>query len=136
MDIFDFIFFGIGLSESIYNTLKEKQNEQLKNSVSNLEEIVIGRNLNRKSTRFEDRFERMSLVVKAMWELMKETTGLNDTDLQRKIIELDMQDGQKDGRIRKKPLQCRKCGSGVSYRFKKCMICGEEYPELGEIDTF
>lgn len=67
---------------------------------------------------------KLALVSQALYELMKERTGITDEELRRKIDAIDMRDGGLDGKIDLAPLKCPKCGMGVSSGALKCKGCG------------
>lgn len=75
----------------------------------------------------EERFEKLLLVSQAMWTLLQERTGLTEDDLMQRVTDLDMQDGQRDGKVTKQVVKCRKCNSAVSHQFNRCLFCGEPY---------
>lgn len=69
--------------------------------------------------------QRLELIVQAMWELMKER-GLTDDDLLAKIAQLDLADGQADGKAGTKgAVPCPSCARPNSRRRDFCMYCGE-----------
>jgi len=77
----------------------------------------------------DDRFSRLSLICEAMWQLIKEQTELNEEDLRKRIVELDLQDGQLDGRLNRAASQglpqiCPECGARVSRKYNRCQFCG------------
>ncbi|MFO1519712.1 MAG: hypothetical protein U1F57_08650 [bacterium] len=41
------------------------------------------------------------------------------------MTEIDLQDGKLDGKLKRKPLECKKCQRVVSPRYVKCPYCGE-----------
>jgi hypothetical protein len=71
----------------------------------------------------EERFERLLLASRAMWELLREKTGLSEEDLLRKVEELDLSDGRLDGRICTLVV-CANCGKRISARNARCLYCG------------
>ena len=75
---------------------------------------------------------KMALVNQALFELLKDKTGINEADLRRKVKEVDLRDGREDGKLKAKPLKCPKCGVTVSAGAMKCGGCGAtiapEYP--------
>jgi len=75
----------------------------------------------------ERRLDRLSLVCRALWTLLKDTTNLSEEDLNRRVTELDMQDGHLDGKITKPPVKCPKCQSAICKKFSRCLFCGEQY---------
>ena len=72
--------------------------------------------------------ERLYLVVHAMWELLKAKAGLTDADLEAKIREIDMRDGQLDGRdaTQTRPQVCRQCGRTILSGQTRCIWCGAQ----------
>jgi hypothetical protein len=67
---------------------------------------------------------KMALVNQALYELLKERTGISDEDLRRKIREIDLRDGAADGRLDAPPLRCPKCGGSVTAGALSCLTCG------------
>jgi ribosomal protein S27AE len=73
----------------------------------------------------EQSIDRLLLINMAMWELMKSRTGLMESDLLRKMQEIDLRDGVADGRVTPQAAQCPKCGRVNSSRHKHCIYCGQ-----------
>lgn len=67
---------------------------------------------------------KMALVNQALYELLKERTGISDEDLRRRIREIDLRDGAADGRLDASPLRCPKCQSAVTVGALSCQYCG------------
>lgn len=80
-------------------------------------------------------YERMVLIISALWELLIEKWILSETDLANKISEIDARDGNIDGRKINKILLCPKCWSGISRKFKKCLVCWTEVANISELDA-
>lgn len=78
---------------------------------------------------------KMALVNQALYELLKERTGISDEDLRRKISEIDLRDGAADGKLDASPLRCPKCQSAVTVGALSCQTCGAtvapKYPYEG-----
>ncbi|MGI6137949.1 MAG: hypothetical protein ACOYI9_02855 [Candidatus Hydrogenedentales bacterium] len=74
-----------------------------------------------------DELERMTLLNQAMWELIRDRLNLSDEDLERKVQEVDMRDGKRDGKMSVHPLRCPQCGRISNSRLKKCLYCGLEF---------
>ena len=83
----------------------------------------------------EARLDKLTLVVHAMWTLLREKTDLTDADVLKRVTELDAEDGTVDGRVTKPPVRCAKCGAMISRKFNRCLFCGERYTEGGAFDT-
>ena len=72
----------------------------------------------------ERRLHRALLTMEALWTLLRERSDITDADLADRIVELDMSDGTLDGKVRRPPLQCRRCRRTIPRRFARCMYCG------------
>lgn len=64
------------------------------------------------------------LICEALWELLRDRAKLTDEDLFKKIHEIDMRDGELDGKNVRKPVDCPDCGRKVSARHPACIYCG------------
>ena len=73
----------------------------------------------------EARLDRTLLVCEAMWTLLRDKLGVTNDELIDRITEVDLSDGQLDGKVRKTPVSCPKCGRTISRKFPKCMYCGQ-----------
>lgn len=71
-----------------------------------------------------ERIERLSLVNEALWSLLREKLGLTEEQLADRVREVDLSDGQLDGRVRHPAVPCPKCGRTVSRRRDRCLYCG------------
>lgn len=81
----------------------------------------------------EMRVERLLTLNEALWQLVCETTGLTDAHLTYRVHELDMADGERDGRKKVRPTRCT-CGAMVSARLSHCQFCGGPAPERSPFD--
>lgn len=75
----------------------------------------------------EQRYERMSLVTNALWQLLKARTGLTDAELKKYIEKVDFSDGVKDGKVSrsKGAMDCPHCSRRVLKSATVCAWCGE-----------
>ena len=73
----------------------------------------------------EARLERALLTCEAMWSLLRDKLGVTDLDLINRINDIDLSDGQLDGKVRREAKNCPKCGRTIGARFTKCMYCGQ-----------
>ncbi len=74
--------------------------------------------------RLEAKIDGLALVCQALWEVVRQETKLNDADIAKKIEEIDLRDGKRDGRITGRPMKCTKCGRPTHTRQRACMYCG------------
>lgn len=70
----------------------------------------------------------MSLVTNALWQLLKEHTGLTDGDLKKYIERVDLADGVRDGKITrsKSAMDCPHCARRILKSATVCAWCGEK----------
>ena len=70
--------------------------------------------------------ERLLMVTEALWTILKEKHGLEDQELLRQMVQIDLRDGRMDGRVAATPPEpCPKCQRIVAKQSVRCMYCGE-----------
>ena len=74
--------------------------------------------------RLEEKLDRLALITRAMFELMQQSHGLSEEQLAKKVVEIDVRDGQQDGRMSPQPKRCPKCEAMISPKFARCLFCG------------
>ena len=76
--------------------------------------------------------ERLMMISEALWDMLKERHGYRDVDLIKRVAEIDMKDGQLDGRVQKtEPKACPHCRRKLTRRRMICLYCGK--PVLPEV---
>ncbi len=83
----------------------------------------------------EQRLDRLVLANMAMWSLLQEKTGLTEQDLLDRVQEIDLADGQADGKAGKPPVKCGECGRMMSPRHKRCLYCSAERQDYSAFDS-
>lgn len=83
----------------------------------------------------ESSIDRLLLINRALWEMMAEQFGLEESAIADKITEIDLRDGQKDGRLRKDVQKCPKCDRHMNRRHNHCLYCGAEGLEPDVFDV-
>jgi len=83
----------------------------------------------------EQRLDRLVLANMALWSLLQEKTGLTEQDLLDRVQEIDLADGQADGKARKPPAECAQCGRMMSPRHMQCIYCGAERRDYSAFDS-
>lgn len=76
----------------------------------------------------EMRVDRMSLACQALWELLEQHTEMNEKQLHEKMSEIDLRDGNRDGKIAMSVLVCPNCGRRSNSRRQMCIFCGRAVP--------
>jgi hypothetical protein len=79
--------------------------------------------------KLERRFELLTILCQAQWELLRERTGLTDEDLSAKIAEVDARDGLLDGKMTPAIVNCTSCARPGSTRREVCLYCGSALPK-------
>lgn len=70
--------------------------------------------------------ERLLIITEALWTILKEKHGLDEQELLRQMVQIDMRDGQLNGRVGATPPEpCPKCQRMVAKGSTRCMYCGE-----------
>jgi hypothetical protein len=75
--------------------------------------------------------ERSALAWEALWTLMRDKLGVTQEELQARIDEIDLSDGELDGRVRRAVVPCPNCERPVNRRLRKCMYCQAPVPREG-----
>lgn len=74
------------------------------------------------------RLDTMTLAAQAMWELLRLQGRFSDTDLLEKMQEVDLRDGEADGRITSGLVNCPGCGRRNRSTRRHCVFCGAGLP--------
>ena len=74
----------------------------------------------------ERRYERLRLVTVAIWALLKEHSGLTESDLRKYVNKIDLIDGKLDGRLSRNNgvIECQKCERRIVKSALVCVYCG------------
>lgn len=73
----------------------------------------------------QDQVDRLTLTCQAMWELLRDHSGLTESQLKNKIVEIDGRDGATDGKIGIEVIVCPHCGNKTGTRKSRCVFCGK-----------
>lgn len=79
-----------------------------------------------RSMEVENQIARLTLVTMAMWQLLREKTGVTEAELAERVAVLDAQDGTADGSLTRRPKQCQKCHRIVERKQSICLYCGTQ----------
>jgi hypothetical protein len=59
--------------------------------------------------------------------------GISEEQLRKKIVEVDVRDGQADGRMTPRAQKCPKCEAMMSPQFGRCLFCGYKDPNASSL---
>ena len=82
----------------------------------------------------EKRLDKLTLICMAMWSLLQERAELTEEDLLQKVQDIDLRDGQLDGKLKKKVAKCPKCSRVMAPRHDQCLYCGSRKLSLTAFD--
>lgn len=68
--------------------------------------------------------EGLSMKCQAMWELLKHAGQVTDEHLFHQLEQIDLRDGQADGKMTPSVAQCPDCQRKTSTRRPQCLYCG------------
>src|SRR5687768_10971269 len=85
----------------------------------------------------EKRHEQLKLVTLALWRLLKERVGVNDTELRKYVTSTDLIDGALDGKVdlTNELVKCVKCGRRRLNTSIVCPFCGTRGATDNAFDT-
>ncbi|MCL2646932.1 MAG: hypothetical protein FWD61_07985 [Phycisphaerales bacterium] len=89
----------------------------------------------RSAREVEDRLERLTLICRAMWELLREKGIAVEEELIAKMAIIDAADGVADGKQTEQIHKCPKCGRTLQRRATKCLYCNAEYMPTSVFET-
>ena len=72
----------------------------------------------------ENKVDSLALACQSLWEIIQDTTGITQEQLEAKMEEIDLRDGKKDGRLSQTADTCQQCGRKTSRRRPICLYCG------------
>lgn len=72
----------------------------------------------------EHRIEKLTLINRAIWELLSEKHDWDEGKLVERMRDIDGRDDTVDGKISAKVATCPECGHKVNMRHPVCVYCG------------
>lgn len=110
----------------LWDLIQHYQISQLDNKIDAVRDGTSRDTMARDATsRLEKRVDAIALVTQALFELLQESSGISEARLREKITEIDLRDGQADGKMTPRPKKCPKCDAMMSPKFGRCLFCGE-----------
>lgn len=88
------------------------------------DDIAVGSANVKAATRLNDKVDRLILLCQAMFELMQQTTGVTEEQLNAKVAEIHHREGLGGSLMTPKGTPCPKCGAIMSPQFGGCQFCG------------
>ena len=92
-----------------------KQNNELGNALRSAKSEIAA---------LRQEMDRTTLIVQALWELLKKKHGATEDEMVDLIQAVDMMDGKIDGKPSRIPQNCPECTRPVSIATNTCFFCG------------
>ncbi len=73
-----------------------------------------------------ERVDKLTIINMALWKMIQKISDYKEEDLLEMVKEIDLSDGQLDGKVRKGVLNCEQCGRVMSNKHSRCMYCGHQ----------
>lgn len=74
----------------------------------------------------EGRIDKLTLICRALFELLQKEHGWTDDKLLAKVAEIDLRDGSLDGKLETPIFDCPECGRRVNAKHGRCLYCGAD----------
>ena len=82
-------------------------------------------NLTARVKLLEASVEKLTLINRALWEIIQDNLHVSETVLKDKVNEIDLRDGVLDGKLQKREIrQCYSCGRTLQKKHQTCLYCG------------
>ena len=72
----------------------------------------------------QEQLDKLTLISMAMWSMLQDVGGFKEQNLMQRVRDLDLMDGDPDGKITRQISRCPKCNRVMSPKHKKCLYCG------------
>ncbi len=109
---------GVASKQKVVDVKLDHQNVKQDSIDSRLREI-------------ERRHEQLKLITLSLWSLLRDHSGLLESDLRKYISDIDLLDGKKDGIVshKKEKSNCTNCERFIFSTASVCPYCGQ-YNEI------
>lgn len=88
-----------------------------------------------RTAELEEMVDRLVLACKAMWELLRDSAGLSESQFAEKVWEIDLRDGKLDGKSEAAPTTCPNCSRPNSARRQRCLYCATDLDTVSPLDA-
>jgi len=136
------ILFALGVNKAADKMVESVEDELFKRLPPDADVLIVSPQLwlakrraerSLKELKFDlgEKIDRLDLICRAMWELIRERSRLSEKSLLEKVEELGLLSQSLHSEIKNIPRKCSKCGRKVPRASKRCIYCGS--PEF--LDT-
>ena len=72
--------------------------------------------------------DALTITCQALWEIVRDRLGATEQQLLDKMQEIDLRDGEADGRTANTLQNCPHCARGSNANRRNCLYCGSLLP--------
>ncbi len=101
----------------------------MSNSSSSIKADSANAKANRANNDFQklqSNFDKACLINQALLEIVQDKLGVSDSEIEAKILEIDLRDGSADGKMGGSITVCPGCEREVNSKKGSCFYCGAE----------
>ena len=84
---------------------------------------VLAQQASSENQKLKDDIHHLSIIVEAMWAILKTKTGASDEDLRKQVTEVEFEKAKAHTNM---TVKCKNCSRPVSIKTKTCLFCGEK----------
>lgn len=88
---------------------------------------------NHKIRNLERRVDALALACQSLWEITSDELNITQEQLLEKMQEVDLRDGEADGRMSVTAQECSDCGRKSNSQRNACLYCGTPFPGNGHV---
>jgi len=124
------VFWGLGAAGA-----GESASQRASTDMSARAAASHAREAQRETMFIEKRLDKLTLICMALWSLLSEKVGgLSEEDLMERVKQIDLMDGEADGKLQRQVAKCSACGRVMSPRHSKCLYCGADRLQITAFD--
>lgn len=114
----------IDVIQSLYHSRELNKHKKTQREKDNYQDIKAVDLLSR-INELEQRHEQLKLTTLALWSLLRDHSGLLESDLKKYVEKLDLLDGHRDGKYTEnETLECSGCSRKILSKSLSCPYCG------------
>jgi hypothetical protein len=84
---------------------------------------VLAQQASSENQKLKDDLHHLTIILEAVWDLLKSKTGASDEELRKQIIEVEFEKAKAHTSM---TVKCKNCSRPVSIKTKTCLFCGEK----------
>jgi hypothetical protein len=110
------------------NRIERAKSEAMDAKQAARDALCDARDLQTKVRNLEQQCERLNLALMAVAEILRDKLGVSEKQIEDKLEEIDLRDGQLDGKYRPvlEPSRCPSCARPNAPSRSKCLYCGAQ----------